>query len=123
MSFKRELSKEFKTEVTVNVPNNAGGFDANTFVAVFKRPMPVPVEGGGAPKETTYEVYQREHPEGTNKQFVRDWLVGWDMEDTDTGEKVPFNELELEATLLIEPTPAAVASAFLMAYRGIKTKN
>lgn len=109
MAFKRALSTTFTTKVEVNVPNNKGGFDKNTFEAVFSRPP------------------QDEFDEDTrtlnDKELVRKYLVGWKLVDEDTKQEVPFNEVELEALLTITPTPAATAYAFAMAYRGIKTKN
>jgi hypothetical protein len=126
MAFKRALSTTFTTQVEVKVPNNKGGFDRNTFEAVFRRPVPLPLEEGqaeGGERETDLDVYRREHPDMTDKQLVRDWLVGWKLVDEDTKQPVPFSEVELEALLAIEPTPAATAWAFYQAYRGIKAKN
>lgn len=121
MAFKRALSPTFPAKVTVNVPNSSGGFDKNTFEAVFRRPVPVKDDNGKV-KETDLDVYKRE-TETDDKQFVRDWMVGWTLKDEDTKQDVPFDPVELEALLSIEPTPTATVTAFYMAYRGIKAKN
>ena len=121
MAFKRALSPTFPAKVTVNVPNSTNGFDKNTFDAVFRRPVPVKDDSGKV-TETDLDVYKRE-TEPDDKQFLRDWLVGWTLKDEDTKQDVPFDQVELEALLAIEPTPSATATAFYMAYRGIKAKN
>lgn len=123
MAFKRHLSPTFSTEVVVNVPNTKGGFDKNTFTATFKRPMPVMDEGGKPTEDNTLDVYRQENPSITDKQFVRDWMVGWKLVDDTTKEEVPFSPLELEVVLAIEPTPAALVTAFHRAWRGVSTKN
>ena len=109
MAFKRALSPTFTTRVEVNVANNKGGFDKNTFEAVFTRP--------------TQEEYERDTKELQDKELVRKYLVGWKLVDEDTKAEVPFSEVEREALLTIDPTPAATAMAFALAYRGIKAKN
>lgn len=109
MAFKRALSETFSTKVEVNVPNNKGGFDKNTFEAVFKRP--------------TQQEYADDTKALEDKDLVRKYLVGWKLTDDDTKQEVPFSQVELEALLTIEPTPAATAMAFALAFRGIKQKN
>lgn len=109
MAFKRALSTTFTTQVEVKVPNNKGGFDKNTFDATFTRP--------------TQEEYEADTTTLKDKELVRKYLVGWKLVDEDTKQEVPFNEVELEALLTIDPTPAATALAFALAYRGIKAKN
>lgn len=112
MAFKRKLSNKFEVKVTVNVPAENGGFDANTFEAVFRRPK-------DKKELTDYEA----RPGLNDAQFVRDWMVGWKLVDEDSKQDVPFSEVELEALLAIEPTATATVSAFYTAYRGIKAKN
>lgn len=109
MAFKRALTPTFTTKVEVNIPNNNGGFDKNTFDATFKRP--------------TQDEYNEDSKALTDKELVRKYMVGWKLVDADTKEAVPFSEVELEALLTIEPVPASTAMAFAMAYRGIKQKN
>lgn len=122
MAFKRALSPTFPAKVTVNVPNSTGGFDKNTFDAVFRRPVPVTDPETGKPTDKTdLDVYREAEPD--DKQFVRDWMVGWKLIDDDTKQNVPFDPVEVEALLSIEPTPSATVTAFFMAYRGIKAKN
>jgi hypothetical protein len=136
MAFKRALSPTFPAQVTVNVPAEKGGFDKNTFEAVFRRPMPIidpetgkPMlfddpETGNPTTKTTLDTYKEGLGDaGNDKQFLRDWMVGWTLKDEDTKQDVPFDPVELEALLSIEPTPSATVTAFYMAYRGIKAKN
>jgi hypothetical protein len=110
MAFKRTQNPKFSTLVTVNIPNDKGGFDKNTFVAFFKRP-------------TTTEIDELRSQQITNEALVRRQLIGWDMRDDETGEPVPFNELELEAVLSIAPTPLATAIAFWESVNGARSKN
>lgn len=136
MAFKRALSPTFPVQVTVNVPSEKGGFDKNTFEAVFRRPMPILDPDTGKPMlfkdpetgkpttKTTLDTYKEEQGDAlSDKQLVRDWMVGWKMVDEDTKQAVPFDPVEVEALLAIEPTPSATVNAFYLAYRGIKAKN
>lgn len=108
MAFKRTLSGTFTTLVTVNVPNDKGGFDKNTFTATFKRPN---------------HDERKALADLSNDDLVRDRLVDWDMRDEDTKEKVPFSPAELDAILQIEPSPLAICEAFWTTVNGAKTKN
>lgn len=108
MAFKRTPSPTFAAPVVVNVPNDQGGFDKSTFTARFKRPT----------TEERKALADLEHVEVCRRQ-----LVGWDMKDEDTKEDVPFNAAELEAALLISPTPLATAQAFWNALNGAHAKN
>lgn len=108
MAFKRAIQATFSTVVTVNVPNDKGGFDKNTFTAKFKRPT--------ADERLTLGALG-------NEALVRDRLVGWDLRDADTGEAVPFTPDELDALLSIEPTPIATAEAYWNTINGARAKN
>jgi hypothetical protein len=100
MSFQRTQKPTFRAKVTVPVPNDQGGHDINTFMADFKR-------------TTTSELEaMREHSGLTDADLVRDRLVGWDMTDAETKQKVPFDSEELEAVLQIQPSPKYIAKAF-----------
>jgi hypothetical protein len=108
MAFKRALSERFSALVTVMVPNEQGGFDKNTFTAKFLRPT----------------TDQRDELAAlTNVELCRRQLVGWDLQDGDTHEEVPFSRENLEALLQIAPTPLATALAFWEAVNGARTKN
>jgi hypothetical protein len=108
MAFKRSLSDTFSAPVEVNTPNAKGGFDKSTFTAVFKRP-------------TTDE--QKRLRQLTNEDLLRECLVGWDMTDDETKASVPFSSAELDAVLLISPTPLATALAFWESLNGARSKN
>ncbi|CAM8626972.1 hypothetical protein MCEMSHM24_02702 [Comamonadaceae bacterium] len=108
MGFKRTQSPTFGTEVVVNVPNDKGGFDRNTFFAKFKRPS-------GKERESLAKL--------THEELLRKQLAGWDMKDEDTGEDVPFSAENLEAALEVLPTPLAAAMAFWETVNGARTKN
>lgn len=110
MAFKRTLSPTFSTTVTVNVPNDKGGFDKSTFVGVFNR-------------YSADELQALRDQNLNNRDLVRKVLVGWDMTDDATKAAVPFTPDELEACLQIEPTPLATALAFWETVNGARTKN
>lgn len=108
MAFKRAQKPTFTTLVTVNIPNDKGGFDKNTFTGVFRR----------------IETDEREALAAlSHADLVRSVLVNWDMTDDDTKEKVPFSGDELEAALKIPPTPLATSMAFWESINGARTKN
>lgn len=108
MAFKRSLSPTFSAPVVVNIPNDKGGFDRSTFDAYFKRPT--------ADERTALAKL-------THEQLVRSQLTGWKMVDDETKQEVPFSPAELDAALLILPTPLATAQAFWDALNGAHTKN
>ena len=108
MAFKRTLAPTFKTEVTVMVANDKGGFDKNTFTGEFKRP--------------TSDEAKLLRPLG-NEDVARRQLVGWEMRDDETKELVPFTEDAKEWLLSISPAPMAVALAFWEAVNGARSKN
>lgn len=108
MAFKRAQKPTFSTLVTVNIPNDKGGFDKNTFTGVFRR----------------IEADEREALAALpHADVVRSVLVNWDLTDDDTKEPVPFTPAELEATLKILPTPMATALAFWECINGARSKN
>ena len=108
MAFKRALSATIKTRVVVMVANDAGGFDRNEFMAVFKRASLEEQEALRSLK---------------NEEIVRRQLVGWELTDADTSEAVPFTPENLEALLSITPTGLATAVAFFEACSGARAKN
>jgi hypothetical protein len=110
MAFKRTQSPTYTTPVTVSVPNDKGGFDKSTFIARFKR-------------STSDETQALREMGLSNKELVRRQLVGWELKDAETQEDVPFNSEEVEALLLIEPTPLATAVAFWETVNGARSKN
>jgi len=108
MAFKRAVTPTFSTKVTVNVPNDKGGYDKSTFTAKFKRPT-------NEEREDLRKL--------SNEELVRRQLVGWDLVDADTGEAVPFSTEEMEALLTIEPTAWSTALAFWETVNGARAKN
>lgn len=108
MAFKRTLKPTFTAAVVVNVPNDKGGFDKNTFTGTFKR--------CSTDELTVLRPL-------LNEEVVRKTLVGWDLKDEETKQDVDFNEAELEAILQIAPSPNAIATAFWETVTGAKTKN
>ena len=110
MAFKMILTPTFSAAVTVNVPNDKGGFDKNDFVAIFKRP-------------TTAQAQALRMEAGlSNEDLLRRQLVGWKMAD-ENAEDVPFSDATLEAALAISPTPMAMAVAFWESLNGARSKN
>ncbi|MBU0749152.1 MAG: hypothetical protein KKG67_20410 [Gammaproteobacteria bacterium] len=109
MAFKRTVTPTIRVDVTVNVPNDKGTTDKNTFVAFFERPT------------STTEMDELRSMKFVD--VVRQKLKGWEMKDEETKESVPFTPEELEAVLSIEPTPSATATAFFEALAGARAKN
>ena len=109
MAFKRAVTPTFTAKVTVNVPNDSGGYDKNTFEAKFKRPMDL--------KE---DAELRKLP---NDEVVRRQMVDWKLTDDTTKEEVPFSQDEVEALLAIAPTPLATSLAFWETLNGARAKN
>lgn len=110
MSFKMTAKPTFSTPVKVNVPNDQGNFDKNTFTAKFKRP-------------SQDEAQELRELNLTPEDLARRMMVDWDLTDGDTNERVPFSRENLEAALQILPTPLALAVAFWESVNGARTKN
>jgi hypothetical protein len=110
MAFKRTQNPTFTAPVTVNIPNDKGGFDKSTFIARFKR-------------ASNDDLAAMREMGLTNADLVRRQLVGWELKDAETQEDVPFTVDNLEAILQIEPTPLATAVAFWESVNGARSKN
>ena len=110
MAFKRTLAPTFKTEVTVMVANDKGGFDKNTFIGEFKR-------------ASIEEQRDLRAKVTSNEDLVREQMVGWELRDSETKELVPFSAEALEELLSISPTPMAAAVAFWEGCNGARAKN
>lgn len=108
MAFKLTQTPIFAVTVTVNIPNDKGGFDKSTFVAKFKRPSLSQIE----------EVRKLD-----NAELCRTQMVGWEMRDADTNNEVPFTSENLEAALQILPTPLACVTAYWDTVNGARAKN
>lgn len=110
MAFKMTQNPTFSTPVKVNVPNDQGGFDKNTFTAKFKRP-------------THEEATELRELNLSPEELTRKMMVDWDLTNADTNERVPFSRENLEVALRILPTPLACAVAFWESVHGARTKN
>jgi hypothetical protein len=108
MAFRRTTDKTFPAEVTVNVANEKGGYDKNTFKAIFAHC-------------TTEELTELRALR--NEDLVVRKMVGWELKDAETGEDVPFTADNLAALLLIPPTPMAIGVAFWEQVNGARAKN
>lgn len=108
MAFKLAPSPTFTVPVTVNVANDRGGYDKNTFEASFAR--------------TTVDELQ-DLSGLTTVELVRKKLKGWKLKDSDTSEDVPFTPENLELVLSIPPSPLAITTAFYEGVNGAKAKN
>ena len=117
MAFKRTTSKTFRAEVKVPVVNESGGYDQNTFTAIFKH--------ADTEEQDALRKRVQEAPTVTagQKLLVRDRLVGWEMTDDETKEAVPFTPENLEAILLIPPSPLHIGIAFWETVNGARAKN
>lgn len=107
MAFRLSQKPTFKVRVTVPVPNDKGGHDNNTFVAVFKR----------TPHSELIEITERHTPDA---EIVRDRMVDWELTDAETNQAVPFSTENLDALLEIQPAPKYIAKAFYEAAQGGK---
>lgn len=108
MAFKRTTTPTFRAEVKVNVANEQGGYDENTFTAIFKR--------ADTEEQKSLRLM-------ANEALIKRQLVGWEMQDAETGEQVPFTAENLQAAMLISPTPYAIATAFWEQISGARAKN
>jgi hypothetical protein len=108
MAFKRTTTKTFRAEVKVPVANDAGGYDDNSFTAVF---------------EHCTSTEQEALRGLTNTELIKRKLKGWELVDAETKEAVPFTPENLEAILQIPPSPMKIAVAFWEQVNGARAKN
>jgi hypothetical protein len=108
MAFKRTTTRTFSADVKVPVANDKGGYDVNTFKAIF---------------EHTTSEEQEELRALSNADLVRRKLKGWELIDAETREEVPFTPENLEAILQIPPSPMKICVAFWEQVNGARAKN
>jgi hypothetical protein len=108
MAFKRTTTRTFSADVKVPVANDQGGYDMNTFKAVF---------------EHTTSTEQEELRTLSNADLIKRKLKGWELTDAETKEEVPFTPENLEALLQIPPTPMKICVAFWEQVNGARAKN
>lgn len=108
MAFKRTTTRTFSAIVKVPVAREDGGYDMNTFKAVFEH--------------ATSDELEALRELG-NSELVRRKLKGWELTDADTKEDVPFTPENLEAILLIPPSPMKICVAFWEQVNGARAKN
>lgn len=108
MAFRTTPSPKFSAPVSVPIANAKGGFDKNTFVAIFKRPK----------LDELTELRAL-----SNEELVRRQLVDWELEDEDTKETVPFSPQAMEAVIQITPSSQYIALAFWEGVNGARAKN
>ncbi len=123
MAFKRTTTKTFRADVKVPVANDKGGYDINTFTAIFGHCT-------SKEQEKLRELTNDELIRGRNTHLPLDHpdrregkLVGWELTDAETGEEVPFTPENLEAILQIPPSPMKIAVAFWEQVNGARAKN
>lgn len=108
MAFRRTTTRTFHADVTVPVANDKGGFDNNTFVAIFNH----------ATESELTELRKLD-----NLALIERKLIGWQLKDDETKEDVPFTPENLAAILEIPPTPMRIAMAFWETVNGSRAKN
>jgi hypothetical protein len=108
MAFKRTTTRTFSADVKVPVAREDGGYDMNTFKAIFEH--------------TTTEEAEKLR-ELSNSDLVRRKLKGWELTDAETKEDVPFTPENLEAILQIPPSPMKICIAFWEQVNGARAKN
>jgi hypothetical protein len=108
MAFKFTQTPTFTAKVTVPVPNDKGGYDTNTFDAIFERPK---------------DSERKELSDLKDRDLAVRMLKGWKMTDDETKADVPFSPETLAAALEIAPTPRSIAVAFWETLNGARAKN
>lgn len=108
MAFKFTQTPTFPAEVKVPVPKESGGYEQNTFTAIFHRPK---------------ESERAELMKMDDIPFIHRMLKDWKMVDDETKQEVPFTPETLAAALEIAPTPRMTCIAFWETWNGARAKN
>lgn len=108
MAFKISQKPTFITRVTVETPNQKGGFDTSHFNAEFKR----------IGMDVMEELRGKKQAE-----VLREMLVGWTDLLDDANEQVPFNDDNIVVLLNIPQALAGLSEAFWGSIFKAKEKN
>ncbi|WP_372021986.1 hypothetical protein P7L70_02160 (plasmid) [Tistrella mobilis] len=110
---------EFTARVSVEMPNDRGGFDRASFTARFEM-LP----------DTEIDAIRRsaqEAGENEDKALMRRALIGWenDLQDAETGEPIAFSDDNRDLLLALLPVRNAVAHAYFASISNgmIRRKN
>lgn len=110
MSFKLTQSPKFKTTVEVWQLNEQGVAVKSTLKAIFKR-------------FKTSEIEEHRNNGGTDRDLVRDKLVGWSDLLADDGTEVEFNDENKEILLEVPEAVSALALALARSASVQREKN
>ncbi len=109
MAVRFKLSDTFLVrDVVIPVLTESGDTEDMTLHALFKR--------------GTYDECQALRQQ-QDLVVAKDRLVGWEAQDEETGQPVPFNEETKAALLSLPSAPYALALAFFRASQGSPAKN
>lgn len=111
MAFVRKKNKTFKWPVVVREPsaNDAGVFEENEFIAVFKR--------------LKVSEYQKAVEEKTEFEMMKMMLVGWEQMKEEDGQDIPFNNQNLKDMMEDAFWLKAVSSSYTESLTDEKVKN
>ncbi|MDF3024803.1 MAG: hypothetical protein K0R10_2164 [Alphaproteobacteria bacterium] len=108
MAFKLTQKPTFVSRVTVETPNQKGGFDRSAFNVEFRRAGMDEIE---------------ELKKLPGKEVMEKVLVGWSELLDDDNQPVDFNDDNLRALLNIPPALLAMSAAFWESLFKAREKN
>tara|TARA_A100000172_G_scaffold71908_1_gene52788 strand:- start:271 stop:606 length:336 start_codon:yes stop_codon:yes gene_type:complete len=111
MAFVRKKNKTFKWPVVVREPseNDAGVFEENEFIAVFKR--------------LKVSEYTKASESKTEFEMLKMMLVGWEEMKEEDGQEMPFNHQNLKDMMEDAFWLKAVSSSYTASLIDEKVKN
>lgn len=111
MAFVRKKNKTFKWPVVVREPseNDAGVFEENEFIAVFKR--------------LKVSEYTKASESKTEFEMLKMMLVGWEEMKEEDGQEMPFTHQNLKDMMEDAFWLKAVSSSYTASLIDEKVKN
>ena len=111
MTFVRKKTKTFKWPVVVREPSStdAGVYEENEFIAVFKR--------------LKVSEYQKAVEDKTEFEMLKMMLVGWEDMKEEDGQDIPFTDVNIKDLMEDADWIKAVSSAYTESLIGEKLKN
>lgn len=107
--FKLSVSETFTTPVNFKIPVDGGTYQANSFIAQFKR---LTVTG------------MKELPkEGSDAEMCRRVVVGWNEIADENGNAIPFSSDALDKLLEIVGVAPAILKTFFEQLSVLQEKN
>ena len=103
----------FKRKVTVNVPNDKGGFSAESFMAEFK----------AVDQDEARRLYESMNEESRDQNVLAEVFIGFENVKDPDGNSIEYSDQVRDQLMKIPYVSIPLISAFWQGLAGQKVKN